>query len=183
MPITPDTKNWTWVVERPCPECGFDANEFPRDVIGRTIRSNAAEWVPLLNRVDASTRPSDDRWSALEYACHVRDVYRIFDVRLSLMLDEENPTFQNWDQDQTAVDERYDLQHPSVVIGDLLLAGATLADRLDALDDDAWQRTGTRSDGTRYSVSTLGLLAVHDPMHHLFDVAPTSRRASDASNQ
>ena len=23
-PITPDTKDWTWVLERPCPECGFD---------------------------------------------------------------------------------------------------------------------------------------------------------------
>ena len=24
MAIIPDTKNWTWVLERPCPECGFD---------------------------------------------------------------------------------------------------------------------------------------------------------------
>jgi hypothetical protein len=23
MPITPDTKDWTWVVEERCPECGF----------------------------------------------------------------------------------------------------------------------------------------------------------------
>jgi hypothetical protein len=22
--ITPDTKDWTWVLERACPECGFD---------------------------------------------------------------------------------------------------------------------------------------------------------------
>ena len=22
--ITPDTKDWTWVLERTCPECGFD---------------------------------------------------------------------------------------------------------------------------------------------------------------
>ena len=22
--IVPDTKDWTWVLERPCPECGFD---------------------------------------------------------------------------------------------------------------------------------------------------------------
>jgi len=25
MSIEPDTKDWTWVLERPCPECGFDA--------------------------------------------------------------------------------------------------------------------------------------------------------------
>lgn len=22
--IVPDDKDWTWVLERPCPECGFD---------------------------------------------------------------------------------------------------------------------------------------------------------------
>ena len=25
MTIVPDDKNWTWVLERECPECGFDA--------------------------------------------------------------------------------------------------------------------------------------------------------------
>ena len=25
-PITPDTKDWTWVLDRPCPECGYDAS-------------------------------------------------------------------------------------------------------------------------------------------------------------
>ena len=24
IPIDPDTKDWTWVLDRPCPECGFD---------------------------------------------------------------------------------------------------------------------------------------------------------------
>ena len=38
MPITPDTKDWTWVMERPCPDCGFDlladdyASQDPVDV-------------------------------------------------------------------------------------------------------------------------------------------------------
>ncbi len=26
--IVPDTKDWTWVLERACPECGFDATDF-----------------------------------------------------------------------------------------------------------------------------------------------------------
>ncbi|HEY5013683.1 MAG TPA: DinB family protein, partial [Acidimicrobiia bacterium] len=32
--ITPDTKDWTWVLERPCPECGFDASAFAREQVG-----------------------------------------------------------------------------------------------------------------------------------------------------
>ena len=46
--IIPDDKNWTWVLERACPECGFDASTFPATAVaaqvwGRTgIRSDGA---------------------------------------------------------------------------------------------------------------------------------------------
>jgi 1,4-alpha-glucan branching enzyme len=46
---------------------------------------------------------------------HVRDVYRIFDERLALMLAADEPTFASWDQNQTAIAERYSQQDPEVV--------------------------------------------------------------------
>jgi hypothetical protein len=39
--ITPDTKDWTWVLERQCPDCGFEASAFARNSIGQIIRDNA----------------------------------------------------------------------------------------------------------------------------------------------
>ncbi len=39
--------------------------------------------------------------------CHVRDVFRIFDTRLALMLAEDDPEFENWDQDATAIQDDY----------------------------------------------------------------------------
>jgi hypothetical protein len=30
MTIIPDTKDWTWVLHRPCPECGFTVETFAR---------------------------------------------------------------------------------------------------------------------------------------------------------
>ena len=30
-PVPADTKDWTWVMERPCPECGFVAAEVTPD--------------------------------------------------------------------------------------------------------------------------------------------------------
>ena len=33
MTITPDAKDWTWVLERPCPECGLDTSSFTREQI------------------------------------------------------------------------------------------------------------------------------------------------------
>jgi hypothetical protein len=41
MAITPDTKDWTFVLERTCPECGFDVQTFPREQVASMIRENA----------------------------------------------------------------------------------------------------------------------------------------------
>ena len=172
MPIAPDTKDWTWVLQRRCPECGFDARAFPREQVGRMVRANAAAWEDVLARDDGlTTRPSDDRWSALEYACHVRDVFRIYDQRLEMMLTDDDPDFSNWDQDVTAVEERYNEQDPATVAGGITTAAARLADRFDSVSGDAWQRTGNRSDGARFTVESFARYMVHDPVHHLDDVA------------
>jgi hypothetical protein len=168
--ITPDDKNWTWVLERPCLDCGFDAaNVDPRDVAA-LVRANVVQWAGLLDHEHARLRPTDDQWSALEYACHVRDVFRLFDERLQLMLGEDGPHFANWDQDVTAVADRYDLQDPEVVLAELREAGTAVADRFAEVRDDQWQRTGFRSDGAAFTVESFARYFVHDPMHHLDDV-------------
>lgn len=82
--------------------------------IPRLVRENAARWQPVLQRTDVATRPDDRTWSALEYAAHVRDVFRIFDERLALMLAGDDPAFPNWDQDATADTEGCNEQVPAV---------------------------------------------------------------------
>ncbi len=58
--------------------------------------ANAVAWGQVLaGEETGAPRPSPGRWSNLEYACHVRDVFRKFDERLQLMLSEEDPTFPN----------------------------------------------------------------------------------------
>jgi hypothetical protein len=170
MAITPDTKDWTWVIDRPCEQCGFDAKDYPPASFANAIREQAAKWDEVLHRANAKERPAEDRWSDLEYGCHVRDVYRIFDARLVLMLNEDNPTFANWDQDETALAERYDIQDPLTVLTDLQDAATNLADRFASVGDTEWTRGGTRSNGSVFSVSTLGTYSLHDPIHHLWDV-------------
>jgi hypothetical protein len=177
MALTPDTKDWTWVLERPCDECGFNAENFPTEEFATTIREHAAAWQPVLRRESASTRTTPDKWSDLEYGCHVRDVYRIFYERLNSMLNEDNPTFANWDQDATAIDDRYELQDPLVVTEALLAAANDLAARFETVRDDQWSRPGTRSNGSHFTVASLGSYGLHDPMHHLWDVSASQRRA------
>lgn len=170
MTIEPDTKNWTWVLTRPCPDCGFDASSFPaRDVSG-ALEENAIRWGELLQDPRAPVRPAPHIWSALEYGCHVRDVFRLFDRRVELMVAEDDPLFENWDQDVTAIESRYAEQDPKVVAEELNLAGSALAARLDGLSTSDWSRRGRRSDGAAFTVDTISRYLLHDPIHHLWDV-------------
>lgn len=169
--IVPDDKDWTWVLERPCPECGFDTRAFEVTEVGDLIRANASAWQRVLASPDAAQRPSPDRWSPLEYACHVRDVFRLFAERLDLMLTEDGPHYANWDQDATAIEDDYAGQSPVAVAVELTRAGAALADRFDAVEGDQWQRTGYRSDGAAFTVDTFARYFIHDPVHHLWDVS------------
>jgi DinB superfamily len=170
MTITPDTKDWTWVLHRRCPECGLQVADIPPGSVAAMIRENAAEWVEILAGPDVARRPAPEKWSPLEYACHVRDALRIYHRRLRLMLSEDDPLYPNWDQDATAVEERYAEQDPAVVAGELREAAAALADAFDGVSDAQWQRTGNRSDGARFTVESFARYFVHDPLHHLYDV-------------
>ena len=168
MAITPDTKNWTWVLEKPCPECGFDASTFEATDVADMIRANAASWPAVLERDDVRERPDESTWSKLEYAAHVRDVFRIYLYRLGLMLAEDDPLFPNWDQDATAVEERYNEQSPEVVSAELVADAAALAGAFDTVAD--WSRPGRRSDGVSFTIETFAKYFIHDPIHHLWDV-------------
>jgi len=171
-PIRPDTKDWTWVLERPCPECGFDVSTFAREAVPEMVRTNAAAWRVVLGRPNAAQRSSEGHWSPLEYACHVRDVFRLFDERLAVMLTEDDPLFANWDQDVTAVEDCYAEQAPATVADELEVAGAGIASSFAAVQGAQWARVGRRSDGASFTVESFARYFVHDPIHHLWDVAP-----------
>lgn len=168
--IDPDTKDWTWVLEKPCPECGFVAGDLDRARVAAVVRANAASWGPVLARPDARTRPDDATWSPLEYGCHVRDVLRLYDERLQLMLDQDDPLYPNWDQDATAVADRYDLQDPATVAREIADAAGQIADAFDSLDPQQWDRRGRRSDGASFTVESFSRYFVHDLEHHRIDV-------------
>lgn len=176
MTIAPDTKDWTWVLERPCPQCGFDASTFPARQVPARLRADLPLWAGQLTRADARTRPDPATWSPLEYAAHVRDVFRLFRIRLALMLTEDDPLFAGWDQDATAIEDRYDLQDPAVVSEELTAAGEALAADFERVEGAQWRRPGRRADGASFTVDSFARYLVHDPVHHLWDV--TGARAT-----
>jgi hypothetical protein len=142
----------------------------PEDFAQRAFIA-AEEWVQILRSSPAVTaRPQPDVWSPLEYGAHVRDVYRLFDGRLAQMLNEDTPTFANWDQDETAVKERYGEQDPEVVADELEDAAQRFVARMSSLEPDQYTRRGIRSDGAEFTVTTFIQYFLHDVIHHLWDV-------------
>lgn len=168
--ITPDEKDWTWTLDRACPDCGFVAAAVADDDVARLLTAFTSPWPTVLVRADVRDRPDPATWSPLEYGAHVRDVCRLFTQRTDLMLEQDNPSFANWDQDATAIEDDYASQDPEEVAGEILAAGVAWASRYAALTSGQWERAGVRSNGSPFTVRTLAQYGLHDLGHHLWDV-------------
>ena len=166
----PDDKDWTWVIQQRCPDCGFDAASVDRAAIPDLTRRFAGVFVERLDEPAATIRPSSTVWSALEYSCHVRDVCRRFAERLDLMRTQDDPQFANWDQGETALAERYWAQRPAIVAAEVHRAAAAIARDFAGIGDAEWSRPGTRSNGSVFTVDTLARYFLHDLAHHAWDV-------------
>ncbi len=178
--VPPDTKDWTWVLDERCAECGVDTREIVGRDVPRLVRDNLRVWQEVLAAGEAAReRPRPEVWSPLEYACHVRDVFRLFDRRLELMLEQDDPLFDNWDQDATAVADQYAEQDPAQVARELTEAGEAVAGSFERVEGEAWQRPGRRSDGARFTVETFARYFVHDALHHAYDVRDAVPAARD----
>ena len=165
----PDTKDWTHVITAGCADCGFAPPSDPGRT-GERLCASLSRWQEALRRPDASMRPEPTVWSTVEYAAHVRDVCRVFRERLGLMLTEDDPAFPDWDQDATALAERYWEQSADVVVRELGDEVGWTAAAFDEVSGDEWDRSGRRSNGSVFTVRTLAAYFLHDVEHHLHDV-------------
>lgn len=168
--VPADTKDWTWVLDRRCDECGFDPAVVEPDSLAGRIAATLAGWPERLARPDARERPATTIWSPTEYGAHVRDVAEVMGGRLALLLAEDDPLFSNWDQDATAVESDYAGADPADVAAMLAPAVTGFAEAYGAVPPDAWHRPGRRSNGSVFTVYTLGVYALHDLEHHRHDV-------------
>lgn len=169
----PDDKDWTWVLRRTCPECGVSAARIPLADAADLVRRSAAPWAEVLAGADVRRRPEPTTWSPLEYAGHVRDVHRVFAARATAMLaapETEPARFANWDQDATALAERYDLADPARVADELAEAAEGVASVYAGVRPEEAQRRGLRSNGSVFTTTTLVQYHLHDVLHHLVDV-------------
>lgn len=170
MPLVPDRKDWTWVLSQRCPECGFSAAEVTPATLPASIFGMLPRWREALRRPGVAQRPSDATWSVLEYACHVRDVFILFDYRLVRMLSDDDARFEDWDQDRAAIEQDYLHADPAEVSTALTAAGERIAASFAGVPAEQWGRSGTRSNGSVFTILTFSQYLMHEAVHHLHDV-------------
>ncbi|MFE3195095.1 DinB family protein [Nocardia sp. NPDC059240] len=190
MPIVPDAKDWTWVLERTCADCGFVPEDTAFEAVPGVTRDSAARLAAALARPDAARRPDDSTWSTLEYAAHVRDVCRIFTHRLDIARtggarpgpviaaydttvtvgDNGIPMFANWDQDATALAADYAAAETATVAAELADAAETAARAFEAVPVAERDNAALRSNGSAFTIDSMARYFLHDLVHHVHDV-------------
>ncbi len=166
----PDTKDWTWVLARPCAECGFDASAISGAEVAGQLRAATENLSAAVLAPGSDARPRPGVWSALEYGAHVRDAYIVYGTRFASMRHTDDPLFPDWNQDDTALAERYWEQDPRKVADELAVESDRLIRSLDDVRPDEWQRRGRRSNGSEFTIESLARYLLHDVVHHLHDV-------------
>lgn len=167
QPAASDDRDWTFVLEAGCPECGYRLHD-PVTTSER-LRAAAASWGGVLQRPAVDERPQPDVWSPLEYACHSRDLIRVLGDRVEAILREDLPTFADFDGEAEAVELQYWAQDPTAVAQEIASRTEVTVATLERVDD--WERAGLRGDGRRFTVGQLCQYLLHDVEHHLHDVA------------
>lgn len=176
-----------WIRPEPgwvCAECGFDFNACLPESMPETARGFVRRYRAPLSRglpgedLDAilRTRPEAGGWSALEYACHVRDAFVLTAHRIAKALDHDRPTFRVADREDAAITRDYNGQDPGAVLEELAAADDALAATLAAVPAAGWDRVGVAGE-LELSVSWMGRNAVHEGTHHLLDIARAVRAA------
>jgi DinB superfamily len=120
----------------------------------------------------ARRRPRREVWSALEYACHVRDVLLVQRERALLALVETTPGFARMYRDERVGLARYDAHPPGQVLDQLGMAAELCATVFDGLTSQQWARSliyNYPAPAWR-DVAWLARNTVHEVEHHLDDI-------------
>lgn len=156
---------------RPC-----DATVIPDRDLAASIREAGRQWSEWIAVVhdhpggdeEFATRRHPDVWCAVEYAAHVRDLLAIFTNRVVLMRRETSPELDWWDQEATAIEDRYADLFPVAVGGDIAHNADELARALQPVNGEDWNRGGQRRDAS-FTVRGAARFVLHELHHHYDD--------------
>jgi hypothetical protein len=161
-------------VER-CEECGYAYDLTAATRAGDEIRSAVAELARLLvttERRALARRTAPERWSPLEYACHVRDVLITQRERVLLARRTDVPAAVPMGRDERVAHDGYAESDPAEVAEEVTIAARLLANTLSRLDTRDWELRIVYNwpQRTERTLRWVAANTVHDVRHHLLDI-------------
>lgn len=163
-----------WDPPRPgwvCLECGFDYDATPPTGVAELLAALLPEYRTrlLVDVEQLRRRPDPSTWSALEYACHVRDCLVLYEWRIRRVLAEDRPGLPQMRRDAVVVERSYNQQDPATVIEEMAANYVRLAELLGQVSDTQWDRVGIR-EGEELSAAWMAVNTLHEARHHLTDL-------------
>ena len=154
-----------------CVSCGLayedvDVGEIPDRL--RTVTAEIRDLISGLSAAELTLRPDELTWSALEYLCHVRDVYVASTIRLYRARKESKPQIEPVFNDLRVLRFRYNEADVHGVLHEMGLALGGLVEEMGHASD--WDRTFTRQPGEERTARWLARQALHEAMHHAADM-------------
>jgi len=162
-----------------CDECGFVYDDHGPDMVGDELAALGPRYRSRLvggedagRRGRLTRRPEPSVWSALEYACHVRDVLLAQRERLLLALVEDQPGFAPIYREERVQLARYAAEDPDVVARELVVVSGLTARTFAGLATPAWERTCRYNfpEPAVHDLLWLGQHTLHEGEHHLIDI-------------
>ena len=166
-----------------CYECDFDYDALAPGEVTGSVRSFPAQYRNAVAGVSIEilrTPSGPWTWSALEYVCHVRDVFEINDERFRRVVAEDTPELGSMNRDVKAIVERYNEQDPDAALDAFDAHAEALASFAGFLDDDAWHRCGVYPVVGERPLLWMAANLVHEGRHHLMDVERVLRAITGA---
>lgn len=157
-----------------CEVCDYHWNEMTVGDIAKQIRDANVSFVRVIDEAGlaASTRPTNERWSILEYGSHLRDVLISIRDRIIAASVKEESTGAPIYRDERVDLGFYKLDTAVDVKSELVAASNLFIRTFEALPAGYEQRTFLYSPVTPVKVTILwaGAQALHECLHHLRDV-------------
>ena len=138
------------------------------DALIMALERGPALLIPLIREVPVANlkrRPAPEKWSAHEHACHLTTVHPLFVERLERMLGQDDPVITPYDPDDEKPDAlaKMDLD---AGLARYARERGEIVERLRALTQAQWERTGQHSEFSQYSIFIMFRhLFLHDMLH------------------
>jgi hypothetical protein len=157
-----------------CEVCGFRWDTVDSAEIGSRIDAATTEIAAVIvaDAERSAVRPSPERWSATQYAAHVRDVLITLRDRLVIGLVEDDPSFKPLYRDERVDLGLYDSDTAGAVADELEAAAAMFIRLFEAIDPALLTRTvqfGYPAPAQR-TLLWIGQQVVHEAEHHRSDI-------------